>query len=93
VRKEIGECERGSRKKEGGRGCGKRKKLIVGVRGHGEKNATTSPGTCPEVRWGFHPIQKISTQDFLDGALGHSGQSVAHAGQKILHFPSPKLVF
>jgi hypothetical protein len=39
-------------------GCGKRRKLIVGVRGHGGKNATTSPGTCPEVRWGFIPSKK-----------------------------------
>jgi hypothetical protein len=68
MRKESGECERGSRK-EGGRGCGKRKILIVGVGGMGEKNAT-SPGTCPEVRWGFHPIQKYLYTGFFGWCAG-----------------------
>ncbi len=38
-------------------GVGKEKKQIVGVRGHGKKNST-SPGTCPEVRWGFIPSKR-----------------------------------
>jgi hypothetical protein len=51
-KKKIEKGRKQESEKENGRGCGKRKKLIVGVRWHGKKTAT-SPGTCPEVRWGF----------------------------------------